>query len=131
MSEAQEHTFESTPLRERIAKIEAAEAREHMAPVLAELQQSGRLINACARNVEEAARHMGPRRMERSLTMVLIGVMLGALLLTLLQRMGPAYSLSEAEQRRLRIGARIERVWETLAPKEQAMLQELLNGTAN
>lgn len=45
---------QNTPLREHLAKIEAAQAREHMAPILKEMESAAWTINRSARTVEEA-----------------------------------------------------------------------------
>ena len=121
----------STRLRERLAEIEAAQVREHMAPVLREMESASRMISRSARVVEQSVFSFQRHKRELWAVTILVSVLsvlvFCAVVFIVVPSIDPHWMLTEQERRHVRIGQQVDRVWPTLTEEEQQTLEEYLN----
>ena len=118
-------------MRERLAKIEAAQVREHMTPILREMESASRTISRSAREVEQAMFSFQRHKRELWAVTILVSVLsvlvFCAVVFIMVPSIEPNWMLTEQERRHLRIGQQVDRVWPTLTEEEQQTLEEFMN----
>ena len=122
---------QSTPLRERLAKIEAAQVREQMTPILREMESASRMISRSASAVEQAVFSFQRHKRELWAVTILMSVLsvlvFCAVVFIVVPSIDPHWMLTEQERRQLYIGQQVDQVWPTLTEEEQQTLEKYLN----
>ena len=118
-------------MRERLAKIEAEQVREHMAPILREMESAARMISRSAREAEQAMFSFQRHKRELWAVTILMSVLsvlvFCAIVFIVVPSIDPHWMLTEQERRHVRIGQQVDRVWPSLSEEEQQTLEEYLN----
>ena len=121
----------STPLRERLAKIEAAQVREHMTPILREMESASRMISRSASQAQQSVFSFQRHKRELWAVTILVSVLsmlvFCAVVFIVVPSIDPHWMLTEQERRHLRIGQQVDQVWPSLSEEEQQTLEEYLN----
>ena len=121
----------NTPLRERLAKIEADQVREHMTPILREMESASRTISYSASEAQQAVFSFQRHKRELWAVTILVSVLsvlvFCAVVFIVVPSIDPHWMLTEQERRHVRIGQQVDRVWPTLTEEEQQTLEEYLN----
>ena len=122
---------QSTPLRERLAKIEADQVREHRTPILWEMESAARTISRSASEVEQAVFSFQRHKRELWAVTILVSVLsvlvFCAVVFIVVPSIDPHWMLTEQERRQLYIGQQVDQVWPSLSEEEQQTLEEYLN----
>ena len=120
-----------TPLRERLAEIEAAQVREHMSPIMREMESASRMISRSAKQAEQSVFSFQRYKRELWAVTILVSVLsvlvFCAIVFIVVPSIDPHWMLTEQERRHVQIGQQVDRVWPSLSEEEQQTLEEYLN----
>ncbi len=112
-----------TPLRSRLAEVEAAEARRQIEPLPRELASAAHSIRRSARDAERAAAAARRSQFGRPLVMFALGALIAASALALVPG---SWKAGSSARRYQALGQRLELVWPSLEDEKKEELRTLL-----